>query len=201
MLCEIFTPENWLGVFYCKNCLSLIELGMIRNIAIVCLKNEYAKQVASILAERLEMNWFDTFGMLLFEDAPRKLDETLKILGTREVRKHEEDVVCYGASFDNAIIVCESGAVESNKNWKNLKKNCVVVYLHCAPKRVLDFCAKQKFENAREKRFFCIDEKRVERRIEICKKKANVVVSATGKSPFVAASMVIRELAKWVPEN
>ena len=53
---------------------------MKKNIAIVCQKHDYAKQVAQMLAERLEMNWFDVFDMLLFDDKPHTLEQTINII-------------------------------------------------------------------------------------------------------------------------
>lgn len=170
---------------------------MVQNIAIVCHKHGYARGVAATLAERLEMNWFDAFDMLLFDDKPRTLTETLEILGSREVRKHEEKVIGYAADFENAIIVCESGAVESKKNWDTLKKTCVIVYLHCSPERIFHYNEKETYASPREKKFFFVDKDRYKNRIEICKQNADIVVNCTKKSTFLSASLTIRELQKF----
>lgn len=170
---------------------------MKKNIAIVCQKHDYAKQVAQMLAERLEMNWFDVFDMLLFDDKPHTLEQTINIIGEKNIRKHETSIIKYSVEFSNTIIVCEGGAVECKKNWDYLLKNCLVVYLHCSIDRVLEFNNKIKYNNNKEKAFFLKSKERYLKRIDICKKRADIVVNCTRKSAFLSTSLVIRSIIEW----
>ena len=174
---------------------------MIKNIALLCNKNGFAKQVAAEMSKQLDMNFFDTMDMLAFEDKPRTLAETLEILGEEPVHRHEAKIIKFATDFSNAIIVCESGAVEHSKNIDRLAECALIVYLHCSVTSVLNNNQKGHFASEKERDFYVKSAEQYSERTKLSKKAANITVCVTGKSPFVAAALTIKAISEWSKKN
>ena len=170
---------------------------MIKNISIICLDREYAKQVAAVLAERLEMQWMDVFDLVMFDNKPRTFSEVLTLRGQDGYRRHELSCLKYAASFTNSIIVCEAGCVEVPVNIETLNENTLVLYLHFPLKKIMEKLETAAFESNEEKSFFVKDRKIFDLRIALAKQNANIVINCSQKTPIVAASHIVRQLKSY----
>lgn len=165
---------------------------MVSNIVIIGLNRIVSKQVAEILSEQLQMHYLDTIELFEFDNIPRTFSQILEMNGERYFRKKEKSLNKYVASFENTVIHVESGSVLKKKNIENLKENCVVVYLHYPVSKIKQHLKKQEYKSIELKRFFCINEKRIKRRIELLKQRTNIVINANGKSVLRLASDILR---------
>jgi len=170
---------------------------MVNNISIICLNRDYAKQVAAVLGERLDMQWMDVFDLVMFDNKPRTFSEFLKLRGQDGYRRHELSCLKYASSFTNSIIVCEAGCVEVPVNLETLAENTFVLYLHFPVKRIIENLESTKFESVEEKAFFVKDKKIFDLRVALAKQNANIVINCSQKTPIVAASHIIRQLKAY----
>ena len=170
---------------------------MQKNISIICNSRDFAKQVAAILAERLEMQYLDLFDMMLFDDKPYTFSQILELRGEAGVRAHEKSAIKYACDFSNTLIICEVGAIEDEENIKRLHQNSIIIYLHCTPKRVYDYLQNQPYESDAERDFFAKSKKVVDMRISLCKQNCDIMVGCSPKSPIVVASTAIRYLKEY----
>lgn len=167
---------------------------MIQNISIICLDRDYAKQVAAVLAERLDMQWMDVFDLVMFDNKPRTFSEFLELRGQDGYRRHELSCLNYATSFTNSIIVCESGCVEIPVNLDTICDNTLVLYLHFPVKKMIEKLGKETYASEAERAFFVKDKKVFDLRVGLAKQNANIVINCSQKTPIVAASHVIRQL-------
>ena len=170
---------------------------MLQNICLICQKRDYAKQVAAILSERLDMQWFDVLDMTMFDDKPRTFTEILNLRGEDGVRRHERSCLKYACGFSNTIIVCEGGSIEAEDAFQIMHKNAVVVYLHCPAKRVILHNEQLPYASPEEHAFFVKDKKVVDMRIALSKQNADIIVTCTQKPPVLSASLVVRKLKEY----
>ena len=167
---------------------------MIQNISIICLNRDYAKQVAAVLAERLDMQWMDVFDLVMFDNKPRTFSEFLELRGQDGYRRHELSALKYALSFTNSIIVCEAGCVEVPVNLDTLCENSLILYLHLPVKKMIEKLDETKYASETEKAFFVKDKKVFDLRVGLAKQNANIVINCSQKTPIVAASHTIRQL-------
>lgn len=170
---------------------------MIQNISIICLNRDYAKQVAAVLAERLDMQWMDVFDLVMFDNKPRTFAEFLKLRGQDGYRRHELSALKYASSFTNSIIVCEAGCVEVPVNLDTLCENSLILYLHFPVKKIMEGLETKTFSSDEEKAFFVKDKKVFDLRVGLAKQNANIVINCSQKTPIVAASHAIRQLKEF----
>lgn len=173
-----------------------METKMDQNIAIICHKGNVGKQVASMLAASLEMHFLDIFDLLEFDDQPRTLSKTLEKFGSKQVREHELSLVSYVTDFSKTVFNCESGMIEKVANIKKIKENAILVYLHTSADQVKQSLEKIKYETIYLKRFFNITKNKIEKRIEISNKFADIKLNITNKSVFKITSEALREIKK-----
>ncbi len=109
---------------------------MKTNIALICLLDNYSKNVSKLLSERLEMFYVDVEEMVQFELGDQQ--HILKTLGEQEGKKYIEDcearVVKNVTSFENTIVCINPTTMFSNDNFEQIIKSCYVVYLQISPK-------------------------------------------------------------------
>ena len=109
---------------------------MKTNITFICLLQNYSKNVAKLVCDKLDMYFVDVEDMLEFELG----DEThiLNMLGNKKGKKYmketEVKVIKRIASFENTLVCIEPTTLFSNKNFDRLKKTSYIVYLQISPK-------------------------------------------------------------------
>ncbi len=109
---------------------------MKTNIALICLLDNYNKEVAEILSEKLELFFVNIDEMVEFElgDA----DHILNTLGSEEgadyIKKCEDKIVGNVANFENTIISLNPTTMFSNENYEKISNTSFVIYLQISPK-------------------------------------------------------------------
>ena len=109
---------------------------MKTNSALICLLNNYNKEVANILSEKLEMFFVNIDEMVEFElgDADRILETLGDKEGLEYIKKCEDKIVANVANFDNTIISLNPTTMFSNQNFEKISETSYVIYLQIAPK-------------------------------------------------------------------
>lgn len=109
---------------------------MKTNIALICLLENYATEVAELLSEKLEMFFVNIEEMVEFElgDA----EHINATLGDKEgaefIKKCEDKVVNNVAGFENTVICLSPDTLFSNQNYEILSQTSYIIYLQIAPK-------------------------------------------------------------------
>ena len=155
---------------------------MISNIVILGLNRDVSKQVSQMLAEQLQMHFVDTIELFEFDNIPRTLSDILREQGEAYFRKKEKSLNGYVGEFENTVIHAESGTVLSLKKIKELKKNCLVIYIHYSATNIKKVLNNKQYESKELKKFFNISQKRIERRVELLKARSDIMINATGLS-------------------
>lgn len=170
---------------------------MINNIVILSINRQVSRQVAEMLSEQLQMHFVDTIDLFEFDNIPRSLSDVLALNGERYFREKEKGQCKYVSGFDNTVIHAESGAVMKSANITSFKKNCLVIYLHYPLSNIKNVLKNKKYNSRELKKFFCISDKRLERRIELLKKFSDIVVAGMGKSALKLTSETLRAIDKY----
>jgi len=109
---------------------------MKTNITFICLLQNYSKNVAKLLCDKLDMYFTDVEDMLEFELGD--VDHIMNMLGSKDGKKYmketEVKVVKRIASFENTLVCVEPTTLFSNKNFDRLKKTSYIIYLQISPK-------------------------------------------------------------------
>ena len=106
------------------------------NIVVVCLDYAIGLNVAKSLADRLDMYFLDLQGLYEFDIKPRTIADTIKEYGIDYYRKEIGGSVKYVSTFDNSVIVIESGAFEDETLIEKVREHCLFVYIRSFPKWV-----------------------------------------------------------------
>lgn len=114
---------------------------MKKNIAVVCLVNDYKKRVAKALADELEMFYADVNEIMEYNFIN---DEMLEKAGQQYFDENESKTVKTIASYDNTIIVLNFSTMNKGNNLDILKKDCLIVYLKLDFEK---FCELNRYEN------------------------------------------------------
>jgi len=108
---------------------------MKSNIALICLLENYASEVAKILSEKLEMFFVNVDEMVEFELGD--IDNINATLGDTEgaeyISKCEDKVVKTVAGFENTIICLTPATLFNNDNYEALAESSYIIYLQIAP--------------------------------------------------------------------
>lgn len=166
---------------------------MIENIAVVGLCREQAYEVGKMLAVELDMHFFDCIELFEFDNVPRNLTIMLRDLGEKYYRQKEKGMLKYVSGFNETVINLEAGMC-SKENFKTIKSNCLLVYLHSPLSVVRKRLAKAKYRSKEEKKFFCISDEKIEKRIMKYKANADIIVQATHGSALKLSSEVLRKI-------
>lgn len=109
---------------------------MKTNLALICLLENYAKNISQILADKLEMFYVDVEDMVQFElgDAEHIVDTLGKTDGEKYINDCENRVVGNVTSFENTIICMNPTTMFSSDNFEKIANTCYIVYLQISPK-------------------------------------------------------------------
>ena len=109
---------------------------MKTNIALVCLFNNYSRNVSKLLGDKLDMFYVDVEDMLDFELGD--VEHIRDVLGDKEgenyISKSRNKVIESVCSFENTIITIDPSALFEKKTYKKVTQSCFVVYLQISPK-------------------------------------------------------------------
>lgn len=166
---------------------------MVQNIAVVGLVREQAYEVSKLLAEELEMHFFDCIELFEFDNAPRNLTIMLRELGEKYYRKKEKGALKYASEFVNTVINLEAG-MACRENFKTIKENCLFIYLHVPQGQVKKKLSGGKYRSIEEKKFFDVPPSKIKERIEKYKKNADIIIPASKGSALKISSEALRKI-------
>lgn len=174
---------------------------MVQNIAIVGLNRKQSYEIAKLLAEELDMHFFDCLELFEFDNIPRSFPTMLKAYGEKYYRKKEKGMLKYVAGFCETVIHLESGMAELKTNIKAVKENCLLIYLHVPASKVKCKLDREKYDTKEEKKFFNIPPARIDERIENLKKGADIVILASSGSALKLTSEILRQIKAYYQVN
>ena len=166
---------------------------MVQNIAIVGLNRSQAYEVGKLLAEELDMHFFDCLELFEFDNLPRTFSDMLNEFGEEHYRKKEVGMLNYAVGFNECVINLECGFSEDIENIKTIKTNCLLVYLHMPASKVKKKIEKAKYQTEQEKKFFDVPIDVVNKRIRALKAGADITVAVAG-SAFKMCSEILRKI-------
>lgn len=169
----------------------------INNIAIVGLFPEYNNQVASLIADQLEMYFLDVEALFEFDLSPITVTDLVKQNGRRYFREKQMSTVSYVASFKNTIMTYESGVLLSPAKVKVIEENSLIIYLHHDINRIKKYQNTKDYSTKEIKQLFCLKDPDIARRSYLGKKYADITVNASKISVFKCMSEVIRQIKKY----
>lgn len=174
---------------------------MVQNIAIVGLYRKLAYDVAKELAAVLDMHFFDCVELFEFDNIPRDFSTMLREFGEKHYRQKERGMLEYVSGFEETIINLESGMSALKENFKTVKKNCLLIYLHQPLGMVTKRLEKQKYKSSEEQKFFCISREKAEKRIKSLKENCNIMVNASHGSAEKIAQNVMTAMRQFYGIN
>lgn len=109
---------------------------MKTNIALVCLFNNYSRNVSKLLGDKLDMFYVDVEDMLDFElgDIEHVKDVLGDIEGENYINKSRNKVIESVCAFENTIITIDPSVLFEKSTFKKVSSQCYVVYLQISPK-------------------------------------------------------------------
>ena len=167
---------------------------MVQNIAIIGLDRDISREVASLVANELEMHFMDTIDLFEFDNKPRDLSEMLKVFGVRHFRKKEKGTIKYVSSFNQTVINFESGSASCKENLKTIKENCLIVYLKKRKPSLIRDLKKKNYASVYLKRFYLLTDNAIKRRNDNLVKYADIVINVDNQSVFKITSELIRQI-------
>ena len=167
---------------------------MVQNIAIIGLDRDIAYEVSKMVASELEMHFLDTIDLFEFDNKPRTLSDMLSEFGIRYFRQKEKGTIKYVTGFTNSVINIESGAAEFRGNFKELKTNCLVIYLRQDVREFLQAMNKKQFKDEILKEFYYASPSAIQRRDNNLLTDAHIVIDIYDQSSFKISSEVIRKI-------
>lgn len=109
---------------------------MKSNIALICLFNNYSRNVSKALCDKLDMFYVDVEDMLDFELGD--IEHIKQTLGDKEganyIKKCENHVIDNVCDFENTIVTIDPIVLFENKNFAKISEKCFIVYLQISPK-------------------------------------------------------------------
>ena len=141
---------------------------MKNNIAILCLSDKYSKYLGKTLADNLDMFFADINDILQYNMIDQNMLETA---GKEYFDKQKEKVIASVCEFENSAIC---GSFDIMINYvKELKNNCLLVYLSIKKEMLKEFENKDELSNDLIKNLV------FEQEDEICKQSADIVIEIT----------------------
>lgn len=170
---------------------------MVQNIAIVGLNRSQAYEVGKLLAEELDMHFFDCLELFEFDNIPRTFPMMLEEFGEKYYREKEKGMLKYASGFNECIINLECGFADNKSNFGTIKENCLLVYLHIPASKIKKKIEKTKYNTEQEKKFFDVSIETVNARIKALKEGADILVTAQNGSVLKLCSDILRGIKAY----
>ena len=109
---------------------------MKTNSALVCLFNNYSRNVSKLLGDKLDMFYVDVEDMLDFElgDIEHIKDVLGDVEGANYINRSREKVIESICGFENTVITMDPSVLFESKTYKKVSNSCYIVYLQISPK-------------------------------------------------------------------
>lgn len=169
----------------------------ISNITFVGLNPEYTNQVASLVAEQLEMYFLDTLALFEFDISPVTLTEYLQMHGIGYYRDEEKGFVKYVCTFNNTVLTFQSGVLVSPTKMNCITKNGLVIYIHQEMNRIRKYQQAKNYQSPELKKLFFLKDSEISKRSDRAKKYSDIMVNGSKIGVFKCSSEVIRQIKKY----
>lgn len=170
---------------------------MVQNIAIVGLNRSQAYETAKLLAEELDMHFFDSLELFEFDNIPRTFQVMLEEYGERYYRKKEKGIIGYSGEFTECVLNFEGGVAELKTNLKEIKKNSLLIYIDVKAETIKNKLEKIKYNSTAEKKFYNIPLSKINKRIDNLKSLADITINANSGSQLKIVSNILRAIKKY----
>ena len=167
------------------------------NIAIIGLNPEYTNEVASLVAEQLDMYFLDTLKLFEYDYAPYSLSELISENNIRWVRQKLVRTIKYACTLDNTIITFESGILNNKQKMSIIDKGCLIIYLHQEERKINKYQENVKYQTNELKRFCKIKESNIKKYISTAKEYSDITINASKFSTFKCMGEVLRAIKKY----
>ena len=101
---------------------------MKSNICIACVSNEYAKLIAKLLSDKLDMYFADVSELIQFDLID--INAAQQTCGPDYIKKIERGKIKYVCSFDNTCISVDYAMLNDSNNISAVLEKCVLVCLN-----------------------------------------------------------------------
>jgi len=170
---------------------------MVQNIAIVGLNRSQAYETAKLLAEELDMHFFDALELFEFDNIPRTFQVLLEEYGEKYYRKKEKGIIGYSSEFSECVLNFEGGVAELKTNIKEIKKNSLLIYLDVNKESLKKTLDNIKYNSLEEKKFYNISLSKIQKRIDNLQACADIVVDANIGSQLKIVSKILRAIKEY----
>ena len=164
---------------------AIIKIMLKTNLAILCLSNNYSRQIGKKLADFFELFYVDLNDILEYNLVDGKMLETA---GHDYFEKERQKVIKSVGEYENTLVVANAELFLSSKNISHLFDNFIIIYLKF-DKESLEII-ESGYENKRL--LYAINEED-----KIFKSFANIVIDST-ISDENNMELVKKELYKYL---
>ncbi len=149
--------------------------------------------VGRLLSRILGWRFIDT-DSLIEKKLGKSIPQIFEIYGERSFREYEREVILELENLENVVIATGGGAILDNRNFKSLRKNSLMVYLHATEDEIVKRCG--KYSRSRPLISENTDEKirKILKERESVYSKVPVRIETTGKKPEIVAQKILYHL-------
>lgn len=170
---------------------------MKRNIAIICLDRSLSRATAGLVADQLEMRFFDMRDLFVFDHKPRDFKEMITTYGSKYYRKKEDSLLRFASGFENVVYNIDSDCLYKKDLLKKLGTEYLVVYLHLNASLAGRIIEKEEYSCYKEKTMYTLSKDQLIKRIETARANADIEINVSSMSAFKASSEVLRAINKY----
>lgn len=170
---------------------------MKKNIAIVCFDRTLSRMTASLVADQLEMRFFDMREMFEFDHKPNTFKSILNDYGAKYYRQKEGSLLGYASEFENIVYNLDTDCFYKKDLIKKLGKDFLIIYLHISLTLAKNILQKEEYCSYKEKSMYALSKEQLANRIKNIKSVADIEVNATKMTSFKASAEVLRAINKF----
>lgn len=170
---------------------------MKKNIAIICLDRTLSRMTAGLVADQLEMRFFDMRDLFDFDHKPNTFKSILNQYGAKYYRQKEASLLGYASGFENVVYNIDSDCFYKRDLIKKLGKDYLIVYLHINPVLASNIVQKEEYCCFKEKNMYALSKEQLAKRINNMRASADIEVNATKMTSFKASAEVLRAINKF----
>lgn len=174
---------------------------MKRNIAIVCLDKSVASSTAKLLADQLNMRYFDMRQLFEFDHKPHTFKDIITNYGISYYRQKELSIMKYASDFENVVLNLDFDVSYKKGTLQSLSNDYLIIFLHISPARATSILAKEDYSCYKEKTMFVMPKEKLQTRIENIRVQADIEVNVSTSSLPKVCKDVMRAINKFYNLN
>lgn len=170
---------------------------MKKNIAIICFDKSLARATASLLADQLEMRFFDMRDLFEFDHKPRTFKELVTNYGAKYFRQKEDSLIRYASGFENVVYNVDSDCLYKKDLIKKLGNEYLIIYLHINLNLAWKIVDKEDYSCYKEKSMYALTREQLAKRVSNIRDAADIEINVSSMSAFKACSETQRAINKY----